>query len=161
MGLLPFTTGRALLHQRGRLEEATDILNSLLHGDVSLMNDIDSQDRPLFAVTDSVTKLPFQALSDGYRAFITWVWDLLFQLSRLDSIDGSRLTLIEIPGVVLVDEIDLLLHPEWQRVVVEQLSKTFPLLQFLFSSHSPLVAGTLELQQYICAGNRFRRLGDR
>ena len=47
-------------------------------------------------------------------------------------------------GVCIVDEIDLFLHPEWQRVVIEQVAKAFPKMQFLFSTHSPLVAGTLE-----------------
>ena len=46
--------------------------------------------------------------------------------------------------MVVVDEIDLFLHPEWQRRVVAQVSEAFPRLQFLLSTHSPLVAGTLE-----------------
>jgi hypothetical protein len=46
-------------------------------------------------------------------------------------------------GIVLVDEIDLHLHPQWQRLVVPTVSKTFPNLQCVFSTHSPIVAGTL------------------
>src|SRR3954469_24245016 len=43
----------------------------------------------------------------------------------------------------MVDEIDLHLHPEWQRVVVPTVAKAFPALQFFFSTHSPIVAGTV------------------
>lgn len=46
--------------------------------------------------------------------------------------------------MVLVDEIDLHLHPEWQRSVVPSLAVAFPKLQFVFTSHSPLVASTVK-----------------
>jgi hypothetical protein len=47
-------------------------------------------------------------------------------------------------GVVLVDEIDLHLHPEWQRRVIPLLAKTFPNIQFIFTTHSPIVVGSVE-----------------
>jgi hypothetical protein len=84
--------------------------------------------------------VPFRALSDGYRSFISWVGDLIFQV---DSARGD-LPLDQVGGIVLVDEIDLLLHPSWQRDVVQRIAKAFPNLQFVFTSHSPIVAGTLE-----------------
>jgi hypothetical protein len=55
----------------------------------------------------------------------------------------ENLKLTHLRGVVMVDEVDLHLHPEWQRTVITKLSTTFPHLQFIFTSHSPLVAGTL------------------
>lgn len=87
------------------------------------------------------TSLPFEALSDGYQAFIGWVGDLLYYMCRVTP-KGKKLT--DLRGVVMVDELDLLLHPAWQRTVVESLATTFPNLQFFFTSHSPIVAGTLE-----------------
>jgi predicted ATP-binding protein involved in virulence len=45
--------------------------------------------------------------------------------------------------VVMVDDIDLHLHPKWQRIVVPRLAKAFPKLQFILTTHSPLVAGTV------------------
>jgi predicted ATPase len=84
--------------------------------------------------------VPFSALSDGYRAYIGWIADLLYHLST-GSAKGARLT--ENRGLVLVDEIDLHLHPEWQRNVISTLSRTLPNLQFVFSTHSPIVAGSL------------------
>ena len=57
--------------------------------------------------------------------------------------------LIENRGVTLVDEIDLLLHPKWQMHVIRTVAKAFPNMQFIFTSHSPLVAGSLEWMNII------------
>jgi len=65
-----------------------------------------------------------------------------FQLATVQREPG-RGELTGLPGVCIVDEIDLFLHPEWQRVVIKQVAEAFPKLQFLFSTHSPIVAGTL------------------
>ena len=50
----------------------------------------------------------------------------------------------DIPGIVLVDEVDLHLHPSWQQRVVRDLATAFPNLQFIFSSHSPLIVNSLD-----------------
>src|SRR5262249_8709090 len=84
--------------------------------------------------------VPFAALSDGYRAYIGWIADLLYHVC-MGAPSGKRLD--ENQGVVLVDEIDLHLHPEWQRRVIPMLSETLSSLQFIVTSHSPLVVGTL------------------
>jgi len=86
--------------------------------------------------------VPFRSLSDGYRSFLGWVTDLLYHLDSACKI--STMDLKALAGVVLVDEIDLHLHPKWQMSVVERLSRTFPRLQFIFTSHSPLIAGSVE-----------------
>ena len=87
-------------------------------------------------------EVPFRSLSDGYRAFLGWVTDLLFHLDYACA--RSDLRLDEVSGIVLVDEIDLHLHPSWQMEVIAHLAKTFPRLQFIFTSHSPLIAGSVE-----------------
>lgn len=51
---------------------------------------------------------------------------------------------METSGVVLVDEVDLHIHPDWQRELIPTLAATLPRLQFIFTTHSPLVVGTLE-----------------
>jgi hypothetical protein len=90
--------------------------------------------------------LPFRALSDGYRAYIGWIGDMLFHVCMGA---GSGVKLRDIRGVLLLDEIDLHLHPEWQRVVVPTLARALPKMQFIVTTHSPLVVGSLE------AGNLF------
>lgn len=86
--------------------------------------------------------IPFRSLSDGYRAYLGWVEDLLFHLDFASM--RSKRQLDELPGIVLVDEIDLHLHPKWQMEVIGNLSRAFPRLQFIFTSHSPLIAGSVE-----------------
>jgi hypothetical protein len=84
--------------------------------------------------------LPMQALSDGYRAYVGWIADLLYHVCMGAP---SGLKLVENRGVVLVDEVDLHLHPEWQQRVIPTLARVFPHLQFILTSHSPLLVGTV------------------
>ena len=86
-------------------------------------------------------EVPFGALSDGFRAYIGWITDLLYHVSA-GGLSSTKL--VDSRGIVLVDEIDLNLHPEWQRTVCSTISKVLPNLQFVFSTHSPIVAGSLE-----------------
>ena len=85
-------------------------------------------------------ELPFGTLSDGYRAYLGLVADLIYHL-QMNCPHGGNLT--DMTGIVLVDDIDLHLHPKWQRTVVPHLAGTFPRLQFILTTHSPLVTGTL------------------
>ena len=75
-------------------------------------------------------------LSLGYRTLTTWMVDLASRL--FDRYPHSKNPLAE-PAVVLVDEIDLHLHPRWQRTLMSFLSERFPNTQFIATAHSPLV----------------------
>lgn len=86
-------------------------------------------------------KVPFPALSDGYRAFLGWIGDLLYHIC-MTCPKGKKL--IENKGIVMVDEIDLHLHPKWQMTILPTLSKELPNIQFIVTSHSPLLVGSLE-----------------
>ena len=85
-------------------------------------------------------RLPFWALSDGYRAYVGLICDLLYQLQTSSS---SSQDPRKVQGIVLIDEIDLHLHPSWQRQVVPRLSRALPALQFVLTTHSAIVAGTI------------------
>lgn len=102
----------------------------------------DKENQYIFTMDGQET--PFSSLSDGYKAFIGWVSDLIGHLCDISKED--ELALDAIPGMVLVDEIDLHLHPEWQRHVVPMVAHAFPKIQFVFTSHSPLVASTVRRQ---------------
>lgn len=56
---------------------------------------------------------------------------------------------IKTPGIVLIDEIDLHLHPKWQRVVVNHLREAFPKVQFIISTHSPFIIQSLQAGEVI------------
>lgn len=79
--------------------------------------------------------LPFRALGDGYRGTASWLLDFLAkaQSAKLIPADKSRLS-----GIVLIDEIDEHLHPQWQREILAKLSELFPNVQFIGTTHSPM-----------------------
>jgi predicted ATP-binding protein involved in virulence len=75
-------------------------------------------------------------LGYGYQTLITWVADLASRMA--ERYPNSPNPLAE-PAVVLVDEIDLHLHPKWQRKLMIFLKERFPNTQFIATAHSPLV----------------------
>jgi hypothetical protein len=75
-------------------------------------------------------------LGYGYQTCLSWLADLMKR--QFDRYPDSENPLAE-PAIVLVDELDLHLHPEWQRQIIQFLTKQFPRTQFIVTSHSPLV----------------------
>jgi len=93
---------------------------------------------------------PFYNLSAGQRMMLAMVTDIAIKAVTLNSYmlgsdhPGSRnpmYVLEQSPGVVLIDELDVHLHPKWQRRVATDLKRTFPKVQFVCTSHSPQVIG--------------------
>jgi predicted ATP-binding protein involved in virulence len=82
-------------------------------------------------------------LSDGEKCLIALIGDLARRLAIANPILRNPL---EGSGVVLIDEIDLHLHPRWQRMLIPRLIKTFPNCQFFISTHSPQVLGEIDPQ---------------
>ena len=87
--------------------------------------------------------MPFNYLSDGYRNMVAMVADIAHRASRLNPHFGTTAAK-ETSGVVLIDEIDLHLHPKWQRRVVGDLQSAFPRIQFIATTHSPFILQSLE-----------------
>lgn len=86
---------------------------------------------------------PLDYLSDGQRTTLTLVGDLATRMARLNPHLGES-ALDETPGVVLIDELDLHLHPTWQRHIVQDLRRTFPQVQFITTTHSPQIISEVE-----------------
>ena len=85
---------------------------------------------------------PFMNLSDGQRSMLALVGDLAQKAATLNPHLGEHV-LEETNGLVLIDELDLHLHPTWQRHVIEDLRNTFPKLQFICTTHSPFLIQSL------------------
>jgi predicted ATP-binding protein involved in virulence len=85
---------------------------------------------------------PFSNLSDGQRCMLAMVGDIAQKAAKLNPQLGGR-ALEETPGVVLIDELDLHLHPRWQQTVIEDLRCTFPKIQFICTTHSPFLIQSL------------------
>lgn len=96
------------------------------------------------------TIISVNQMSDGYRSVLSMTFELIRQLVR---VYGSELVFkniekdemfVDLPGVVLVDEIDAHLHPTWQTRIGQWFLKYFPKLQFIVTTHSPLVCRAAE-----------------
>ena len=85
---------------------------------------------------------PFNNLSDGQRCMLAMVGDIAEKAATLNPHLGEK-ALEETPGVILIDELDLHLHPIWQRRVIEDLRRVFPKIQFFATSHSPFLVQSL------------------
>lgn len=94
----------------------------------------------LFSLKKKNIKLDIQQLSQGEKSVLTLVGDLAFRLSLLNP---GLINPFEGKGIVLIDEIDLHLHPSWQQKIIQRLLDTFPNLQFIVSTHSPQVLSTV------------------
>lgn len=96
----------------------------------------------LVAHHDQHGELPVSLLSDGIRNMIGMVADIAFRAAKLNPHLGARAAL-ETSGIVLIDEVDMHLHPEWQQVVLQGLTSAFPRVQFIVTTHSPQVLSTV------------------
>lgn len=126
---------------RKRLEQVVDVLVHLLP-DVQRITIQAPRERKTTSLKGAVRfhteygEVPLSRLSLGYQTLMAWVVDLAAQL--FDRYPDSPDPLTE-PAVVLVDEVDLHLHPRWQRDLVGYLRERFPKVQFIVTAHSPLV----------------------
>ena len=94
---------------------------------------IDKKSRQLLLATpDGV--VPLESLSDGYQNMASWMGDLLY---RINDVFRDRKDPLKTRGVLLLDEIDLHLHPSWQQRLLKQISQIFPNMQLVATTHSP------------------------
>lgn len=88
-------------------------------------------------------ELPITQLSDGVRNMVALVADIAQRAVRLNPQFGHEAAR-KTPGLVLIDEVDLHLHPEWQQTVLTNLLAAFPMLQFVVTTHSPQVLSSVQ-----------------
>lgn len=140
-------------HSRWLQYEKPEIA-TLIEGVKSLLNDgllpkglkiSDVTVDHVFVKDSQGVELPMRDISDGYRSVYATVLDLvhgMFSVFGIDdlfqNVDGH--VIVNKPGVVLIDEIEAHLHPSWQKEIPEWLKQHFPRVQFLVTTHSPLVA---------------------
>ena len=89
------------------------------------------------------TVVPFTSLSDGYRNVIKIIVDIATRMCILNPYQKENV-LKNTPGIVVIDEIDLSLHPTWQRKIIGILKELFPKIQFICATHSPFIIQSLE-----------------
>lgn len=91
---------------------------------------------------DELGRLPVSLLSDGIRNLVALVADLAHRAVRLNAHLGT-MACEKSPGIVLIDEVDMHLHPSWQQAVISLLREAFPNVQFIVTTHSHLVISTV------------------
>jgi len=92
---------------------------------------------------DTIEKLPMRLLSDGLKITISMVADIAYRMAVLNPQLLDNI-LEETPGIVLIDEVDMHLHPAWQKRIVEDLHYIFPKIQFIMTTHSPSVLANVK-----------------
>lgn len=97
----------------------------------------------IIKVTNDSQDVSIEQLSDGQRVFLALVADLARRMIMLNPLLKNPL---EGRGIVLIDEIELHLHPRWQQEVIIVLRTVFPNIQFVITTHSPIVLSTTEIR---------------
>lgn len=93
-------------------------------------------------VNENSERIPLALLSDGLRSIIAMIGDLAYRTIVLNPHLASSAP-TRTPGIVLIDEVEMHLHPAWQQRILTQLVTAFPLIQFICTSHSPQVLSTV------------------
>lgn len=132
-GLLPHVTG-VDLKGRGGIRSARDLA------------DAQRFEMDLLDTKGARIRVPATWLSQGYQSLITWLADLVGQI-LLEA--GEPIAAADMEGTVLIDEIDLHLHPTWQVRLIPALRAAFPRLQFIATTHSPMILPSLAAEEVI------------
>ena len=114
----------------------------------SLVFDLDTHKLVLEFETanGNAQKFAMDEMSDGYKNTLSMIGDIAYRMAVLNPTLGDQV-LEKTPGVVLIDEIDLHLHPQWQQTILSDLHAIFPEVQFVISSHAPAVINSVPREQ--------------
>lgn len=111
----------------------TDICFSVKSGELELITKY---------IDGKIENLPLRFLSDGIKSTLSMIADIAYRMAVLNP---QLLTEIKekTPGIILIDEIDMHLHPTWQKKIIKDLCDIFPKVQFIFTTHSPTVLANI------------------
>lgn len=98
-------------------------------------------------------RIPLNQLSDGYKGMISLVADIAYRMATLNPQLGTEV-LSKGDGVVLIDEVDLHLHPVWQQKVIDNLMNIFPKVQFIVSTHAPAIISSVKTDKLRILSNK-------
>lgn len=119
---------------------------------IPALSEIDFDNNELEAVVSITGMQPtrhhFSYMSDGLQSMINIVAEIAHRCIELNGFLGAE-AVKKTPGVVMIDEVDLYLHPHWQRHILQDLQAAFPCIQFIVSTHSPFIVQSLKANQLI------------
>lgn len=108
---------------------------------------VDETPPQIFISRKDAPNIPLQLsqLSDGYRTMLALVMDLARRMALAAMWQDDKINnILEYPAIVLIDEVELHLHPAWQQSVLPTLLKIFPNTQFIVTTHSPQIISSIE-----------------
>ncbi|KAB2893797.1 MAG: AAA family ATPase [Bacteroidetes bacterium] len=142
-----------LAKENPSLQRLLDILNETVSRFMDGCSGLHVSDEasPTLLLQKNGAILDARQLSDGERSMLSLVFDLSRRLALAnpqvdDPLRSGR-------AVVLIDELDLHLHPSWQRTIADRLTETFPNCQFIATTHSPQIVGEVPPEQIILIEN--------
>lgn len=92
--------------------------------------------------------LTYDMMSDGFKSMINIVAEIAYRCIELNGFLGKD-AVKKTPGIVMIDEVDLYLHPHWQQHILEDLQKAFPMFQFIVTTHSPFIVQSVDTNNII------------
>ncbi len=151
-GIKPMEKSELFTAVRGAVERCFQAITG--SSQVKVFYNLDTADLDVEYVDQDgeVRRMSMGLLSDGYRTTLSMVADIAYRMALLNPALGERV-LEETPGVVLIDEVDLHLHPLWQARILADLRDIFPRVQFIVTTHAPVVISSV-------TSSHIRLLGD-
>ncbi len=101
----------------------------------------DANEKTLTVENDS-TKLPVELMSDGVQSTLALIADIAYRCAKLNPHLDAPCK--DTNGIILIDEIDMHLHPKWQQTILRSIQDIFPKIQFIITTHSPQVLSTIK-----------------
>ena len=98
-------------------------------------------------------RIPLNQMSDGYKGTISLIADIAYRMAILNP-GFSDNVINETQGVILIDEVDLHLHPAWQQRIINDLTSIFPKVQFIVSTHAPAVINSVKSENLLILKNQ-------
>ncbi|MDC5006487.1 AAA family ATPase [Acinetobacter baumannii] len=126
---------QALLNKKNAgisIKYIRDILFELLDKTVN----IELKGTELFFEEKNRKEIKFEQLSEGFKSITIFIIDLLYRLQKISDYNSN---IFKTSAIVIIDEIDLHLHPKWKQTIVSKLRATFKNIQFIFTTHSPTI----------------------
>ena len=140
------------LQRKQEIPEFTAVRTAMEHvlalitgfSDVNVQFNLDTGDIDVnyYDQNNEHVRIPLSLLSDGYKCTISLIADIAYRMAILNPQLLDKV-LTETEGIVLIDEVDLHLHPTWQKRILKDLLDIFPMVQFIVSTHAPEVINSV------------------
>lgn len=149
--------GEAVPLERALLKEVFEIISEVTGETIALNRIIVTENgkHPIWVkIGENSTPILFDLISQGYNNVFGWIGYFMKRLKEVTP--SSETDFTKTPAIVLIDEIDTYLHPLWQTKILEVLVRRFPNVQFVITTHSPYIIGSIpgdKIKVYTCMKN--------